>query len=267
MIESVNMKANLLKSCRVTTLALACTWSFFATASESPQEVEDASYALGASVGHYISGKIYNQVDLGAQVKVDTVIQGVIDALKGEGKMSNEEILTHLNARAEWLNNAKAAKLEALASKHQAEGQAYLAANQAKPGVKVTESGLQYEVIKQGDGPKPVESDVVTVHYVGKLLDGTEFDNSYERDEPNRFALLSVIDGWKEGIALMNVGSTYRLTIPAELAYGKEVVGVIPPGSTLIFDVELLKMEAPGENAHGMGLSGMGMGGMMGMGH
>lgn len=86
MIESVNMKANLLKSCRVTTLALACTWSFFAAASESPQEVEDASYALGASVGHYISGKIYNQVDLGAQIKVDTVIQGVIDALKGEGK-------------------------------------------------------------------------------------------------------------------------------------------------------------------------------------
>ena len=260
MNESVNMKASLLKSCRVTTLALALSGSFFAVASESPQEVEDASYALGASVGHYISGKIYNQVDLGAQVNIDTVVKGVVDALKGEGKMSNEEILTHLNARAEWLNNAKSAKLEALANKHLAEGQAYLASNKSKAGVTATESGLQYEVLKQGDGPKPVESDVVTVHYVGKLLDGTEFDNSYERDEPNRFALMSVIDGWKEGIALMPVGSTYRLTIPAELAYGKEVVGIIPPGSTLIFDVELLKLEAPGENAHGMGLSGMGMG-------
>lgn len=88
-----------------------------------------------------------------------------------------------------------------------------------------------------------------------------------DRDEPNRFALMTVIEGWQEGIQLMPEGSIYRLSIPTELAYGERQVGVIPPNSTLVFDVELMKVESPGENSHGMGLSGMGMGGMMGTGH
>ncbi|GIU19881.1 peptidyl-prolyl cis-trans isomerase [Shewanella colwelliana] len=250
-----------------TTFAVLCGLSFVVSASETRQQVDDASYALGASVGHYISGKIYSQVELGAEVNVDIVVEGVIDALKGKGKMSDEEILTHLNARVELLNAAKDARIEAISVKNLAEGAAYLANNKTNSAVTVTSTGLQYEVLELGEGVKPLESNVVTVHYKGQLVDGTVFDDSYERNEPNRFALMSVIDGWKEGIALMPEGSTFRLTIPAELAYGKEQVGIIPPSSTLIFDVELLKVEEPGANSHGMGLSGMGMGGMVGMGH
>ncbi|WP_119977120.1 FKBP-type peptidyl-prolyl cis-trans isomerase [Shewanella algidipiscicola] len=261
------MKTITKKSLSMTTLSLLCGFSLMASASEVSQEVNDASYAMGASVGHYISGKIYNQTELGAEIHIDTVIQGMIDALKGEGKMSDEEILTHLNARAEQLNTIREQRIEDLSIKNIAAGSAYLATNKTNPGVTVTDSGLQYEVITLGSGRKPLESDVVTVHYKGQLVDGTVFDSSYDRNEPNRFALMSVIDGWKEGIALMPEGSTFRLTIPSELAYGKEVVGIIPPSSTLIFDVELVKVEEPGENSKGMGLSGMGMGGMMGSGH
>ncbi len=259
------MKALTTKALSTTALAILCSFSFVASASQMSQEVNDASYALGASVGHYISGKIYDQTELGLEVNVDTVVEGVIDALRGNGKMSDEQILTHLNERVEQLNAARDAQLEAISKQNLAAGEAYLASNLSNPAVKQTDSGLQYEVLSLGDGRKPLESDVVTVHYKGQLVDGTLFDDSYARNEPNRFALLSVIDGWKEGIALMPEGSKFRLTIPAELAYGKEAVGIIPPSSTLIFDVELVKVEKPGENSKGMGLSGMGMGGMMGV--
>ncbi len=265
-IERQFMKALTKKALSTTTLAIFCSFSFIASATAS-QEVDDASYALGASIGNYVSSKIYEQTELGLDVKVDTVVEGVLDALYGNGKMSDEQILTHLNERVELLNAARDKRFEEVAAKNFAEGEAYLASNRSKSAVTQTASGLQYEVLSLGKGIKPLESDVVTVHYKGYLVDGTLFDDSYARNEPNRFALMSVIDGWKEGIALMPEGSKFRLTIPSELAYGKEAVGMIPPSSTLIFEVELVKVEKPGENSKGMGLSGMGMGGMMGMGH
>ncbi|WP_028773924.1 FKBP-type peptidyl-prolyl cis-trans isomerase [Shewanella waksmanii] len=252
---------------RKTTIALLCSCAFMAQAAQSESEIKDESYALGASVGKYISSKIYDQTELGVDVQVQTVIDGVIDALKNETKMSDEQILTHLNARAELLNNIREQQLAEQSAQSLAAGQAYLADNKSQSGATETASGLQYEVIKQGDGRIPLASDVVTVHYKGELIDGTVFDNSRDRDEPNRFALMTVIEGWQEGIQLMPEGSIYRLSIPTELAYGERQVGVIPPNSTLVFDVELMKVESPGENSHGMGLSGMGMGGMMGTGH
>ncbi|MDR2922724.1 MAG: FKBP-type peptidyl-prolyl cis-trans isomerase, partial [Treponema sp.] len=118
---------------------------------------------------------------------------------------------------------------------------AFLAENSKKPGVSITASGLQYEVIEEGKGPKPGESDTVKVHYEGKLIDGTVFDSSYNRGAPAEFPLNLVISGWTEGIQLMGVNSKYRLYIPSQLAYGPNGADpVIPPYSTLIFEVELL---------------------------
>ena len=118
---------------------------------------------------------------------------------------------------------------------------AFLKANKERKGVVTTESGLQYEVLTQGTGPKPARSDTVAVHYEGKLLDGTIFDSSYQRNQPAVFPLDQVIPGWTEGVQLMNTGSKYRFTIPPALAYGaKGAPGVIPPNSVLVFDVELL---------------------------
>jgi FKBP-type peptidyl-prolyl cis-trans isomerase FklB len=122
-------------------------------------------------------------------------------------------------------------------------GREFLAQNAKKPGVKTTASGLQYEVLKQGDGAVPQKTDKVKVNYEGKLIDGTVFDSSYQRGEAAVFGLNQVIKGWTEGLAMMSVGSKWRLYIPQELGYGERQAGKIPPYSTLIFDVELLGIE------------------------
>lgn len=257
-----------------TSLAVVTGLSLFISASsmantelnsELSTDVQKESYSIGASIGKYLSSQIFAQTELGAVVNVELVIEGVVDALKNNPQFSDEEILTYLNQRSEQLNSAKEAAEERITLQNMTAGSTFLANNKKLDGVTVTDSGLQYEVITEGEGRKPAAEDVVTVHYKGYLVDGTEFDNSYERDEPNRFALMSVIEGWQEGIPLMTEGSIYKFSIPSELAYDKKQVGIIPPSSTLVFEVELVKVEAPGENAHGMGLSGMGMGGMMGM--
>ncbi len=123
-----------------------------------------------------------------------------------------------------------------------AKGKAFLEANAKKAGVTTTASGLQYRVITQGSGAKPTASDKVKVHYKGTLIDGTEFDSSYKRGEPIEFPLNGVIKGWTEGVQLMNIGSKYEFAIPSDLAYGDREVGggLIPAGSTLVFEVELL---------------------------
>jgi FKBP-type peptidyl-prolyl cis-trans isomerase len=122
-------------------------------------------------------------------------------------------------------------------------GDDFLAENGKREGVKTTPSGLQYEVINEGDGPKPTLAQNVTVHYEGKLADGTVFDSSYDRGQPVTFPLKAVVPGWKEGLQLMPAGSTYMLYIPAEMGYGAKGSGPIPPNSTLIFKVELLDVK------------------------
>ncbi|MEZ9537394.1 FKBP-type peptidyl-prolyl cis-trans isomerase [Shewanella sp. 10N.286.51.B8] len=224
-------------------------------------DVEKQSYSMGASIGHYLSSQIYNQTELGAQINVQLVIDGVIDALKNEQKMSDEDVLTYLNDRSELLNLLSSQKMQQIALESKKASDAFLVENKAKDGVKVTGSGLQYEVIKMGEGRKPNPEDVVTVKYKGTLVDGTVFD---ETTDPVRFALLTAIAGWEEGLRLMPEGSTFRFAIPSELAYGKDGAGDIPGDTALIFEVELVKSEAPSENAKGMGLTGMGMNGMMG---
>ncbi len=121
---------------------------------------------------------------------------------------------------------------------------AYLSAHKDKPGVHTTASGLQYEILTEGTGPKPTAADTVAVHYEGRLLDGTVFDSSIARGQPAVFPLGQVIPGWTEGVALMPVGSKYRFTIPPELGYGaRGAGGVIPPNAVLVFDIELLGIQ------------------------
>ena len=192
--------------------------------------MDKLSYALGLSMG---------QNFIGSGVK-DINVDDFADALRavytdGEKKMTYDEAkqvvteyFTELEKKATE-NNAKA-------------GKEFLAANAKQDGVHVTESGLQYQLVKEGTGKKPGPNDVVTVHYTGRLIDGTVFDSSVERGEPATFAVGQVIPGWVEGLQLMSEGAAWRLFIPSELAYGPHGTGPIGPNSTLIFDVQLLKV-------------------------
>ena len=146
----------------------------------------------------------------------------------------------------EWqqeMGAKKAAQSEIELAKNKKIGEDYLAANSLNAGVIKLPSGLQYKVIKEGSGESPDDDDVVTVHYTGTLVDGTVFDSSRERGEPIEFPVNGVITGWTEALKLMKPGSQFMLYIPADLAYGDKKTGPIPEGSTLIFDVELLKIE------------------------
>jgi len=142
-------------------------------------------------------------------------------------------------------------KQKAMADKNAADGKKYLDDNKKKEGVKTTASGLQYKVLKEGNGPQPKAADTVTVDYKGTLIDGTEFDSSYKRGEPATFPLNGVIKGWTEGLQLMKTGAKYQFFIPADLAYGQRAMGPdIAPNSTLIFEVELKSVQpAPAGSA------------------
>jgi len=145
----------------------------------------------------------------------------------------------------EKLRAKQAAKSKEEAEKNQKEGDEFLAKNKTKKGVKVTESGLQYEVIKEGSGTKPTKADTVKVDYTGTKIDGTKFDSSVDRGQPATFPLGSVIPGWTEGLQLMTPGSNYKFYVPAKLAYGEHGPPSIGPNATLIFDVKLISVEKP----------------------
>ena len=189
----------------------------------------DASYALGMSIGA-------DMKEGDVRPNIEEFIKGFQDGVRGETTRYNMETARQM------LNEAFTAMAEQRdASQKQAEVD-FLAENSKKPGIVITGSGLQYEVISEGSGPKPAATDMVEVNYKGTFTDGTEFDSSYSRGEPARFPLNGVIPGWTEGIQLMNVGSKYKFYIPSELGYGPQGGGPIPPYSLLIFEVELLSI-------------------------
>ncbi|MFK0571523.1 FKBP-type peptidyl-prolyl cis-trans isomerase [Endozoicomonas sp.] len=204
---------------------------------------QKAAYAIGASIGNFASQTLVQQEELGVALDRELVKSGLLDALTDQVKMNEEEMGSALRAHEQKMNTVVQEKTQEKREETLMSGTSYLEDNAKKEGVSVTESGLQYEVIKQGDGPTPIAADTVTVHYTGTLTDGTVFDSSKERGQPATFPLANVIKGWTEGVALMPVGSEYRLTIPAELAYGDQEVGTIPAGSVLVFDVELISIE------------------------
>ncbi len=232
-----------------TTISLSLCLSLSALAADLKTETDKTSYALGASVGNYISGQVYQQLELGAEVNMELLITGFTDALKDKQQLTDEQILDLLNQRAIALNEEREARFDKLAEENLKAGEAFLAENKKKSGVKVTDSGLQYEVLSMGKGKKPNPEDVVTVNYVGKLIDGTVFEDSNKNKAAGRFALMTVIPGWEEGLRLMPEGSKFRFVIPAKLAYGEQAPGVIPPQATLVFEVELVKVEKPGKDS------------------
>ncbi|MBE0364849.1 FKBP-type peptidyl-prolyl cis-trans isomerase FkpA [Pseudoalteromonas ulvae UL12] len=210
---------------------------------------QQQAYGIGASVGGFLNKDLADKKELGFELDQALLIKGFQDALAGSAKIDDEkirEVLTQLDTDVR-AKQAEQAKIEA--EENKAKGVAFLAENSKREGVTTTESGLQYEVITAGEGAQPAETDVVVVHYKGTLIDGTEFDSSYKRNEPVNFPLNRVIKGWTEGVQLMSVGSKFKFAIPSELAYGDRATGSIPAHSTLIFEVELLDIEQPEKEA------------------
>ncbi len=189
-------------------------------------KLDSVAYVLGGELA-----KIFGE-DL-KDVNFDALKAGALDAQAGVNKLEG----TNVNSLMQSYANEKAEKMKA-------KGEAWLAENAKKEGVTTTASGLQYEVITEGDGPQPTATDKVTVHYHGTIIDGTVFDSSVERGKPATFGLNQVIKGWTEGVQLMKTGSKYRFFIPSDLGYGANGQGgVIGPYEVLIFEVELISIE------------------------
>jgi FKBP-type peptidyl-prolyl cis-trans isomerase len=192
------------------------------------EEKAKVSYAFGIAIGSEI-------LSTGLELDYYAFTEGL------KAIMENDEAEYSLDEAVEIVQNALQAAQTKKFEENRIREELFLAANGERPEVHVTGSGLQYEVLAEGNGDKPSGTDVVKVHYEGVLIDGSQFDSSYARDEPAEFPLTGVIAGWAEGLQLMSVGSTYKLYIPSGLAYGEYGAGaVIPPFSTLVFTVELL---------------------------
>jgi len=198
------------------------------------------SYSIGASMGSFALSRQKQLVELDMTLDMEVVRQGFNDALNGQPALSLEEMQTIIRNSDQEVRAKQEAAATVSAQQNVDAGKAFLAENAAKEGVTVTESGLQYEVLVEGTGVKPLATDTVKVHYKGTLIDGTEFDSSYSRGEPAEFPLNRVISGWTEGVQLMSEGSKFKFVIPSELAYGERATGSITPNSTLVFEVELL---------------------------
>ncbi len=194
--------------------------------------MDKLSYALGLSMAQNFKGSGIQSINADdfAEALRDVYEDKEKKMSYDEAKKVVQEFFTELEANAGAMNEEL--------------GKKFLEQNAQQEGVKVTESGLQYLVLKEGNGAKPGPNDVVTVHYTGRLIDGTVFDSSVERGEPATFAVGQVIPGWVEGLQLMSEGAAWRLFIPSNLAYGPHGTGPIQPNSTLIFDVQLIKVES-----------------------
>jgi len=200
---------------------------------------DKASYSIGHDIGTTFKKQ-------NIELNPDALFSGLKDALAGKEAMTKEERDKTLADFQKEMAEKQAAATKAAGEKNLADGEKFLAENKAKEGVKTTASGLQYKVLKEGTGTSPKPTDTVVTNYKGTLLDGTEFDSSYKRNEPATFPVNRVIPGWTEALQLMKPGSKYQLFIPSKLAYGERGAGRdIGPNSALIFEVELLSIKAP----------------------
>jgi FKBP-type peptidyl-prolyl cis-trans isomerase len=211
-------------------------------AQELETDMDRLSYTVGMDIGNSLS-------EQGLELDLDLLVEALRASYNGEETLlTREEALAERDKFMQRRQQELEAQRNVDAQRNLEEGQAFLAQNAERDGVVVTESGLQYRVITEGEGASPVATDTVTVHYRGTLLNGTEFDSSYSRDQPATFALDQVIPGWTEGVQLMKEGSKYEFFIPADLAYGEQGrPGPIGPNSTLIFEVELLEVAGSGD--------------------
>jgi len=232
----------------ITGLIILLSFSSMAYAEEAASlktQKDKISYLIGRDAGSNLKKQ---SID----VDPDIFMRGFRDELSGnKSSLSDDETRETMAAFKEEMMKKHQEELKKVTEKNKKEGEAFLAENKKKEGVVTLPSGLQYKVIKEGDGQTPKETDTVTVNYRGTLLDGTEFDSSYKRNEPATFPVKGVIPGWQEALQLMKTGSKWQLFVPAGLAYAERGAGnVISPNSTLIFEVELLSIGEPSGEFH-----------------
>jgi FKBP-type peptidyl-prolyl cis-trans isomerase len=230
-------------------LAASVSTAAIAADDELDTPEERLSYTIGMDIGSSLS-----QQDM--ELDLDLLVEALRASYAGEEtRLTREEALAEREAFMEQRQQQMQAQRAEEADQNLQAGQAFLEQNRDREGVMETESGLQYRVIEEGEGESPAAEDRVTVHYKGTLIDGTEFDSSYDRGEPATFALDRVIPGWTEGLQLMKEGAKYEFFIPSDLAYGEQGrPGPIGPNATLIFEVELLEVaDDQGEQAEGQG--------------
>lgn len=205
-------------------------------------DFNDPKVKLSYSVGYQVGSDFIRQ---GSTINPDILAMGVED-----GRLKRQPLMTGSNMRQtladlqQEINANQKNKMLAEAAENDKQGETFLAANKLKEGIVTLQSGLQYRIIKSGDGEKPQESDTIAVHYRGSLINGTEFDTSHNLKAPATFTIKQVIRGWAEALQIMPVGSHWQLFVPPSLAYGDKRVGSIGPNSTLIFDVELIAVVA-----------------------
>lgn len=229
-------KAKGIAVCVVTILLLGCGKE---RALDLKNKSQRQSYAIGQSIGGNIKAQ---NID----VNDEALIKGLSDALKGKSELSTENMQTSITEFQKEQQEKQEQTMKGLAEKNLKNANTFLEVNKKKSGVKTTASGLQYKVVKEGTGKRsPSESDMVTVHYAGTLINGTEFDSSIKRGTPATFQVSGVIKGWTEALQLMKVGDKFQLFIPPQLAYGERGAGgLIEPNAALIFDVELLDIKS-----------------------
>jgi FKBP-type peptidyl-prolyl cis-trans isomerase len=207
-----------------------------ATACEKKVDMKSDSGQAGYTIGQQIGKNFKRQ---GVQVDPNAVAAGIADALKDKNLMKEEDMA----AAMKKLQEGAMKKMMEEAEANKKKGDSFLAENKAKPNVKTTASGLQYEVLTEGKGKMPKDKDTVVVHYTGTLTNGEKFDSSVDRGEPAEFPVTAVIKGWTEALQMMKEGAKWKLVIPSDLAYGAQGRPGIPPNSTLVFTVELLKIK------------------------
>lgn len=222
-------------------IVIATTLAATARAEERPtlkDSKDKVSYSIGLDIGATLKKQ---NIDVNA----DALFAGFRDALSGaKPLLTDEQIKETMTAFSQEITQKQQAAMKDAAQKNAAAGEKFLAENKSKQGVKTTASGLQYKVLKEGSGPSPKASDTVVTNYRGTLINGTEFDSSYKRNEPATFPVSGVIKGWSEALQLMKKGSKYQLFVPATLAYGMRGAGQdIGPNETLIFEVELVDIK------------------------
>src|SRR6266481_3660533 len=204
---------------------------------KSPQlkdQKDKVSYSIGMQIG-------FNLARQKVDINPDILAAGIKDAIAGKPQLTQDQVK---DVMAQFEKDMEQKQKQA-GEKNKTEGAKFLEENKKKPGVKTTASGLEYKLEKEGTGAQPKPTDMVTVNYRGTLIDGTEFDSSYKRGQPATFPVNGVIKGWTEALQLMPVGSKWQLFIPSELAYGdRGAGGQIGPNATLIFEVELLSIQA-----------------------
>ncbi|MEZ4600247.1 MAG: FKBP-type peptidyl-prolyl cis-trans isomerase [Syntrophotaleaceae bacterium] len=218
-------------------LALVATGAQAQEGAAPKTEQQKGSYSLGYKIGLDFRNQI-------GDLDADNLVNGMKAALGGKKPaMSEDEMRQALTNLQQKVVARQQEQIKQLSDKNLQEGKTFLQKNRQAAGVKTTASGLQYKVLEKGTGKKPGPEDMVTVHYRGTFINGTEFDSSYKRNEPATFKVNGVIPGWTQALQMMQEGAKWKLFIPSDLAYGERGAPGIPPNSTLVFDVELQKVE------------------------